>query len=85
VRPLKLAGPHADAGEVWTNRAYHVVRREMAAWDGRPLVHLAVSRHDLRPARDWRHLQQIKTSWSARSARPWSCSHPRAAWSTPAT
>jgi hypothetical protein len=60
MKPLKLIDPHAEAGEIWTNRTYHVVKRELATWDGRPLVHLAVSRHDLRPARDWRHLQSIK-------------------------
>jgi hypothetical protein len=57
---LRLCDPDGEAGEIWSNRTYGVVRREMATWDGRPLVHLAVSRHDLRPARDWRHLQQIK-------------------------
>jgi hypothetical protein len=61
TRPfLKLVDPDDEIGELWQNRTYHVVMRELAAWDGRSLVHLAVSRHDRRPARDWRHLQRIK-------------------------
>ena len=61
MRKLKFDGPHDDGGgEVWRNVTYQVVKREMRTWDGRPLVHLAVSRHDRRCARDWRHLQAIK-------------------------
>ena len=60
MKPLKLVDPNSDHGEIWRNRTYHVVKRDLATWDGRPLAHLAVSRYDRRSARDWRHLQQIK-------------------------
>jgi hypothetical protein len=57
---LKLVDADSAIGEIWRGRTYQVVRREFATWDGKPLVHLAISRHTGREVRDWRILQQIK-------------------------
>lgn len=56
--PLRASGVEADGAVVWQNDRYTVRVRYV---DPPYLHHLAISRNDRRPARDWRDLQAIKS------------------------
>lgn len=63
-KEAKVQYNRLKADEVWINDLYQVnIDRnlEVQAFPGVVVIHLSIKRRDkARPARDWRHLQQIK-------------------------